>query len=116
LHAEYHRPPAQPLRDRFARHYADFAALWQHPRGRAAAAQVDLLERVRIHKSRFFASSWARYDTAVSDTLRIVPPETRIPELRRDYVAMGPMFLFPPPNFDTVLATLREAEATINAT
>jgi hypothetical protein len=116
LHAEYHRPSDQPLRDRFARHYADFAALWQHPGGRAAAARVDLLERVRIHKSRFFASSWARYNTAVPGTLRIVPPEARIPELHRDYAAMEPMFLSPPPDFDTVLATLREAEGTINAT
>ncbi|MCH7225460.1 nucleotidyl transferase AbiEii/AbiGii toxin family protein [Haloferula sp. A504] len=116
LHAEYHRPTDQPIRDRFARHYSDFAALWQHPGGRAAAARVDLLERVRLHKSRFFASSWARYETAVPGTLRLVPPDARIPELRRDYAVMEPMFLSPPPEFDTVLATLREAEDTINAT
>jgi hypothetical protein len=59
LHAEYHRPAAQPMRDRFARHYADFAALWKHPGGQTAAARLDLLERVRLHKSRFFASNWA---------------------------------------------------------
>lgn len=114
LHAEYHRPSAQPIGDRFARHYADFAALWRHHDGRAAAACFDLLERVRIHKSRFFASSWAHYETAIPGTLRLVPPDARLPELRRDYMAMEPMFLSPPPDFDTVLATLREAENTIN--
>jgi hypothetical protein len=114
LHAEYHRPPAQPMRDRFARHYADFAALWKHPRGRAAAARFDLLKRVRSHKSRFFASSWANYDTAVPGTLRFAPPDARLAELRRDYAAMEPMFLSPPPRFDEVIATLREAEQTIN--
>jgi hypothetical protein len=61
------------------RNYADLAALWQHPGGRAAAARPDLLERVRIHKSRFFASSRARYDIAVPGTLRIVPPDARLP-------------------------------------
>ncbi len=114
LHAEYHRPAAQALRDRLARHYADFAALWKHPQGRAAAARLDLLDRVRIHKSRFFSSSWAHYETAVPGTLRIVPPDVRLAELRRDYAAMEPMFLSLAPNFDAVLATLCEAENTIN--
>lgn len=114
LHAEYHRPTAQPIRDRFARHYADFAALWRHPGGRKAAARLNLLARVRIHKSRFFASRWAHYHTAVPGTLRFAPPDTRLTELRRDYVAMEPMFLSPPPHFDEVIATLHEAEQTIN--
>lgn len=114
LHAEYHRPASQPMRDRFARHYADFAALWRHPGGRAAADRLDLLERVRIHKSRFFTSSWAHYATAVPGTLRLVPSATRLAELRRDYTAMAPMFLSPPPAFEDILATLEEAEAMIN--
>jgi hypothetical protein len=114
LHAEYRRPAGQPMRDRFARHYADFAALWRHRNGPAAAARIDLLERVRIHKSRFFTSSWAQYDAAVPGSLRLVPPDERIPELRRDYMAMQPMFMSPPPHLDTVLATLREAEDSIN--
>ena len=114
LHAEYHRPASQPMRDRFARHYADFAALWKHPGGGAAATRLDLLERVRIHKSRFFASRWAHYETAVPGTLRFAPPDARLAELRRDYAAMEPMFLSPPPRFDAVLATLRQAENTIN--
>lgn len=115
LHAEYHRPTGQPMRDRFARHYADFAALWNHPVGRGAAARLDLLARVRRHKSRFFASSWTHFETAVPGTLRLVPPAARLTELRRDYAAMRPMFLSPPPGFDAVIDTLRQAEAAINA-
>ena len=114
LHAEYHRPATRKIRDRFSRHYADFAALWRHPGGRAAATRFDLLERVRLHKSRFFASSWAHYDTAVPATLRLAPPPARVAELRRDYTAMSPMFLSPPPNFEEILSTLREAESAIH--
>jgi hypothetical protein len=36
LHAEHYRPANQSIRERFARHYADVAALWEHP-ARAAA-------------------------------------------------------------------------------
>lgn len=115
LHAEYHRPASQPLRDRFARHYSDFACLWRHPAGRSMGARFDLLERVRAHKSKFFGSSWAHYHTAVSGTLRLVPPGARLVELRRDYAAMEPMFLSPPPRFEDVIEVLRKAESAINA-
>lgn len=115
LHAEYHRPATQPIRDRFARHYSDFAALWRHPGGRSMAARFDLLDRVRDHKSKFFGSSWAHYETAVPGTLRLTPPDARLAELRRDYSAMEPMFLSPPPRFEEVIDALREAERTINS-
>lgn len=114
LHAEFHRPAAKPQPARYARHYADFAALWRHAGGQRAATQLDLLERVRKHKSRFFASSWANYATAVPGTLRFAPPESRLDELRADYAAMRPMFLNPPPSFPEMLAILREAEHTLN--
>lgn len=114
LHAEHHRPAARPMRDRYARHYSDFAALWRHPRGPEMAARLDLLERVRLHKSRFFQSSWASYDTAKPGTLRLSVTEGRLPELRRDYAAMEPMFLAPRPPFAEMLETLRLAERAIN--
>jgi len=114
LHAEYHRPADQAFRDRFARHYADFAALWMHPRKNDALARLDLLERVRLHKSRYFVSSWANYQTAIPGTLRILPQESRIPELRRDYAAMQPMFFSSPPTFEDMLVILEEAENRIN--
>lgn len=40
LHAEFHRPGEQPMRDRYSRHYADFAALWRH----------DLAHSARSHR------------------------------------------------------------------
>jgi len=114
LHAEFHRPADRQMRDRHARHYADFAALWRHAPAQAARSRLDLLERVRLHKSRFFPSSWANYATAVSGSLRLVPPATRVEALRTDHEAMRQMFLGECMPFDTVLAILQEAEATLN--
>jgi len=114
LHAEYHRPAGSVLRDRFARHYADFAALWRHPSASEARRRLDLLERVRNHKARFFASGWANYDSAVPGSLRLVPPESRLPALAADYAAMRPMFLEEPLPFEEMLAVLSEAEQTLN--
>lgn len=115
LHAEYHRPATQPLRDRLARHYSDMAALWQHPSRSKALARMDLLQDVVRHKSRFFASAWASYDTAIPGTFHLVPPEHRHLELSRDLEAMGPMFLQAPPGFIELLRQLAEAEDQLNA-
>jgi len=116
LHAEFNRPSEQPMRDRYSRHYADFAALWRHASARPARSQFDLLERVRVHKSRFFSSGWANYALAVPGTLRLVPPAHRLEALRADYGDMRQMFLNEPVSFDELLIVLREAEAELNHT
>jgi hypothetical protein len=115
LHAEFHRPADKAQPPRYARHFSDFVALWRHPSGRTAAGRLDLLERVRLHKSRYFASSWAHYESAVPGTLRLHPPEFRMAELRRDYLAMRPMFLAEPLSFDEMMSVLDEAEKSLNA-
>jgi hypothetical protein len=115
LHAEFHRPADKAQPPRYARHFSDFVALWRHPSGRTAAGRLDLLERVRLHKSRYFASSWAHYESAVPGTLRLHPPEFRMAELRRDYLAMRPMFLAEPLSFDEMMSVLDEAKKSLNA-
>lgn len=114
LHAEFFRPPDQQIKMRNARHYADFAALWRHRAAYAARTRLDLLERVRLHKSRFFAVSWANYATAVPGSFRLVPPAARVDALRADYEAMRQMFLNEPLPFDELLSVLREAETALN--
>ena len=114
LHAEFHRPTDKAQPPRYARHFSDFVALWRHPSGRTAAERLDLLERVRLHKSRYFASSWAHYELAVPGALRLHPPEFRMAELRRDYLAMRPMFLGDPLSFEEMMSVLTEAERRLN--
>ena len=115
LHAEYHRPSEKVHPARYARHYADFAALWRHDSKERSAARVDLLHRVRNHKAKFFASGWAHYHTAELGTLRLLPAAARLDELRRDYAAMLPMFMGEPRPFDEVLEIIGEAEQSLNA-
>jgi hypothetical protein len=114
LHVEHHRPPDKVTPDRFARHYADTAAIALHADASRAVAQSDLREHVVRWKRRFFGSAWARYDLAVPPTFKLVPPPEREAVLRRDYQAMRDMYLSEPTPFDDVLSTLADVERQVN--
>lgn len=114
LHAEYHRDAAKPIRDRFSRHYADTAAMATRSDISQVLSNNELRQHVADWKSRFFPSSWARYDLARPGTFRLVPPESRRAELESDYLAMRPMFLNEPPPLAAVLNTLTDLETRIN--
>lgn len=114
LHTEYHRPTDKPTPDRFSRHYADTAALANHPVASKAVCNHELRCSVVEWKSRFFGSSWANYEHAKPGTFRLVPPSERMSGLQRDYRAMRDMYLSEPMRFDEILATLEEMEKTIN--
>lgn len=114
LHSEYHRPSDKPTPDRFSRHYADTAALANHPVAIRAINQHGLRNRVVLWKRHFFGSSWANYDLAKPGTFRLVPRAERLSTLERDYQSMRDMYLTQPISFDDVLIILAELEHRIN--
>lgn len=116
LHAEAHRPAESPTPQYFSRHYYDLSMLLDTDEGRAAVADLDLLAQVAQHKTTFFRSGWASYETACPGTLRLMPDEARVKDLRADYRAMAPMmFDQTPPLFDDILAKLAALQETINS-
>lgn len=114
LHAEFHRPPEQPIPARYARHYADFACLLGHRDAVTYLADTALAACVVEWKSRVFPRGWARYDLARHGSFRLVPAPARYAELERDYTVMRPLFLHEPPSFAQVIEQLASAETVIN--
>ena len=83
--------------------------------GQAASCDFDLLATVSKHKATFFRSGWANYDTARPGTLRLVPSDARIEDLRADYRAMMPMmFDDRPPAFNDILEKIEQLQDAIN--
>ncbi len=115
LHATAHQPQAKPLQLRLSRHYSDLFQLANHPLGEAALNRLDLLERVAEHKQIFFKSAAAQYDKARPGSLRLIPDEDRIEELRQDFSNIQPMFFMAPPDFETLMSELRILEDRINS-
>ena len=115
LHAEHHRAADSRTPQYFSRHYYDLATLAAGEAGKAAIKDIDLLIKVADHKSVFFRSAWARYDTARPGTLRLTPNPARLVDLRADYRKMAPMmFDDPAPGFDDIMQRIGELERLIN--
>lgn len=115
LHAECHRSPDRPTPPRLSRHYYDLMRLAQHPVGERALADRALRERVVRHKSVYFASGWASYETAHPGTFRLVPGPERVFALRQDYRQMRDMIFAHPPAFEAIIEAITGLEKSINA-
>jgi hypothetical protein len=75
--------------------------------------RADLLERVVRHKTFFFASSWAHYET-LPGSFWLVPSATRVEELRKDYLQMQAMIFGEAPEWDEIIRSLADLEWKIN--
>jgi predicted nucleotidyltransferase component of viral defense system len=112
LHALHH---GTKMRDRMSRHYYDTFIMAQKGIADAALRDVTLLEKVVRNKSLMFQDSKASYDTAVIGSLRLVPKDAMLPELRRDYAAMQEMFIGEVPEFETIMSELAKLEERISS-
>lgn len=115
LHEERRKPSGKPLKPGLSRHYYDLWSLIEKGIAAEAAADAGLFERVVQHSRIFFRQNWMDYETLKRGSLRLIPPENRLGEWRRDYDAMrGQMFLSEPPAFDAVLDAARRFETDFN--
>ncbi len=114
LHVEHHRPKDKPTPLRYSRHYYDLAMMANSSVRTVALSDLPLLARVVAHKQKFYASAWAEYDLAVPPTLRLMPQEERVADLKKDYEAMKVMIFGTAPSFDEVLTSLDSLQREIN--
>ncbi len=114
LHAEHYRPADKAIAERLSRHYYDVYKLYHTEIGASALSQKDLLASVVRHKGLFFRSSWAHYQLAVPGSIKLLPAQHRLSQLRADYLAMAEMIFGEPPPFDDILQTLQVIEQQIN--
>ncbi len=114
LHKLYHKPAEQPLGSRLSRHYSDLFHLSNHPCADHACSDLNLLDQVVAHNQLFFRRSWTNFETAVAGTLRLVPPEHRMEELRDDYDQMAEMMFGTVTPFEEVIGGLSTLEQRIN--
>jgi hypothetical protein len=112
LHQQAHRTGAMP--SRYSRHYYDFYKLASSLVGASAIADLNLLRDVVAFKQRFYPCGWAKYENAVPGTLKLIPQDAHLAELRRDYRSMAVMIHGQIPDFDQIIDTIGLLEEQIN--
>lgn len=114
LHQIAHLPEGKPFPTRYSRHYTDLAAMIAAGTGDEAAGQEDLLSAVVDHKIAFYRAAWAQYEMAKRGTLRLLPAEKNMTDLKADLASMKDMFFDEPPSFESVITTLQDWEKAFN--
>ncbi|MFH0855459.1 MAG: nucleotidyl transferase AbiEii/AbiGii toxin family protein [Candidatus Omnitrophota bacterium] len=114
LHMIYHYPPEKNVPLRMSRHYYDVYAMAGSPIYKRALENISLLKHVSEHKSLFFKDNRARYDKASAGSLRLVPRDDQMNQLKNDYRQMQQMFFEEPPSFERIIEKLRVIEEQIN--
>ena len=79
-----------------------------------AFADLDLLKKVVDFKMKFYPRSWADYPAAKPGTLKLFPPDFRLPELQADYDRMRYMLYGDIPTFEQIMACITDLEKEIN--
>ena len=95
---------------RYSRHYYDLCMLAKTTVKQEAFEDLGLLSEVAEFKNKFYHCSWARYDEATPDKIKLVPPQRNIPVLRKDYELMQMMISGAPVPFDEIMEGLRSLE------
>lgn len=99
---------------RYSRHYYDLCCLDNSYARDIAYGDKDLLERVVRFKERFYPAGSAHYDLAKPGTMRLMPPDDCLKQLRDDYTHMGNMIFGFYPSFEDMMDCIRRMEEKIN--
>ena len=73
------------------------------------------MKKVVDFKIKFYPRGWAHYEDAKPGTLKLVPPDYRMDELKKDYLNMQQMFFAEVPEFGELMEYIREIENEINS-
>jgi len=115
LHQEANRNKDKPFPSRYSRHYYDLAIMAKSEVKDKALKDLKLLESVVKFKQKFYPSSWAKYEDAKAGKLKLLPPEYRHKELKKDYTSMQNMIFNKNLDFDEIISILKSLEDEINS-
>ena len=114
LNQESHRPMDNKMPPRYSRHYYDVYKISLTKYKEKAYSNLDLLDKVRNFKKKFYPVSWAKYDTAVPGEFVLIPNETRLKELREDFDNMKEMINDNTISFDQLMIEIKKIETEVN--
>ena len=114
LHQEANRVQEKKMPLRYSRHYYDLAMMANSEVKNEAILDLKLLKSVIEFKQRFYTCNWAKYEEALPGSFKLIPPDYRQPELKKDYNAMQSMIFGKRIELRKIFSILKELENEIN--
>lgn len=99
---------------RYARHYYDVYRMMNTEIKGLAFERSELLEQDIRFKMKFYYSKAASYETAKFGSIKLIPSDEAIKELKTDYEHMKVMLYGYVPDFDAIIEQLKLLEKEIN--
>lgn len=115
LHHEAHRPDTSPQPSRYSRHYYDMYMMANSKIKEIALNNLSILEDVVDFKKRFYPRGWANYDLAKPGTIKLIPEDHILDNLKKDYISMENMIFGDLPSFDEIISVISELEKEVNS-
>jgi hypothetical protein len=114
LHQQFHRPDTTQIPLRYSRHYYDLANMALSSVKDKALEKIDILFEVADFKKKFYICNWAKYEDVKKGNLKLVPPDFRFDELKKDYKSMENMIFGKYLKFEKILEILKKLEIDVN--
>lgn len=114
LHQEAHRVDGK-LPPRYFRHYYDVYKMYHSEVKEEALTDLKLLEEVKEFTMTFYYRAWSEFENVTPGKMKLLPNESTIQTLKKDYEAMKIMIYGDVPSFDAVMDTIKALENEINS-
>jgi len=107
-------PETKILPHRYARHLYDVYCMGNSYVKEKAFKRKELLEKDVLFEKKFYYSKSANYDEATLKTIKLIPSNEIVKQLRNDYIAMENMFYGDKPIFEEMMSYLKALENEIH--
>lgn len=117
LHSITLRPEEKPINQNYSRHYYDVYSILTNGLNIDPIDDLEILEEVVRNKCDFWNESWVDYDKIKKfSDVKLIPNESRITEIKKDYKNMEEMFFKDFPKFKEMILKLQDFENYLNST
>lgn len=116
LHSITLRPEEKPINQNYSRHYYDVYSILVSGLNIDPTNDLEILEAVVKNKHDFWNESWVEYDKIQKFfDIKLIPNESRITEIKKDYKNMEEMFFKDFPKFEEMILKLQDFENSLIA-
>ncbi len=114
LHSITLRPENKPINQNYSRHYYDIYSILANGLNIDLTRDLEILEAVVKNKDDFWNESWVNYGKIQKfSDIKLIPNESRLTKIKKDYKNMEEMFFKDFPKFEEMILKLQDFENSL---